>query len=321
VAGPSLTPRESEVARLISAGLTNKEIGRKLGISERTVGAHVQNILNKLGAANRAQIAAWSAHAASEPRAPSSQAVPIAIASMPAAPKAQAPAPPWRIAMLLVLTLIVVGLFPLDHLLHLPSTVPHGALITEVQFDPDGREFTSRIASDDQGSASIRFAGGGLEYAVIRPGAWTGNKLVTPPRSAFVGEFEVSAPPDSKARLWVYFSPNPAPALGDVLVEVDFAVQTIDLAVLSEGVTFQSPDMPSRSISNFVLVPGLAQGRRFVLSVVVTPPHYAVYVDDDRIIDGNHLTYGELLTPGFLVNSDQVGTAMLDAVRIYEAPP
>jgi DNA-binding CsgD family transcriptional regulator/tetratricopeptide (TPR) repeat protein len=54
-----LARRESEVARLIADGLTNKQIGARLFISERTVETHVRSILNKLGFNTRAQIAAW----------------------------------------------------------------------------------------------------------------------------------------------------------------------------------------------------------------------------------------------------------------------
>ncbi len=56
-----LTPREREVAGLVAQGLSNREIGKTLVISERTVDAHVQHILNKLGFNSRAQIAAWVA--------------------------------------------------------------------------------------------------------------------------------------------------------------------------------------------------------------------------------------------------------------------
>ena len=56
-----LTPREREVARFVAQGLSNREIGKTLVISERTVDAHVQHILNKLGFNSRAQIAAWIA--------------------------------------------------------------------------------------------------------------------------------------------------------------------------------------------------------------------------------------------------------------------
>ena len=53
-----LSKREADVARLVADGLTNKQIGARLFISERTVDSHVRSILNKLGASSRAQIAA-----------------------------------------------------------------------------------------------------------------------------------------------------------------------------------------------------------------------------------------------------------------------
>ncbi|HEX6061516.1 MAG TPA: helix-turn-helix transcriptional regulator, partial [Candidatus Limnocylindria bacterium] len=46
---------------LVAEGLTNKEIGMRLFISERTVESHVRNILEKLGFSSRAQIAGWMA--------------------------------------------------------------------------------------------------------------------------------------------------------------------------------------------------------------------------------------------------------------------
>ncbi len=55
-----LSPREREVARLVARGLTNKQIGETLFVSERTAENHVQHILVKLGFSNRSQIAAWS---------------------------------------------------------------------------------------------------------------------------------------------------------------------------------------------------------------------------------------------------------------------
>ena len=60
-----LGKREAEVARLVAEGLSNKRIGARLFISERTVDSHVRNILNKLGFNSRAQIAGWiaSSHA------------------------------------------------------------------------------------------------------------------------------------------------------------------------------------------------------------------------------------------------------------------
>jgi predicted ATPase/DNA-binding CsgD family transcriptional regulator len=56
-----LAKREAEVAGLVAEGLSNKEIGARLFISERTVENHVRSILNKLGFNSRAQIAAWVA--------------------------------------------------------------------------------------------------------------------------------------------------------------------------------------------------------------------------------------------------------------------
>jgi len=51
----NLTRRETEVLQLVSEGNSNKEIGRKLFISEETVKGHVKNILGKLGANDRTQ--------------------------------------------------------------------------------------------------------------------------------------------------------------------------------------------------------------------------------------------------------------------------
>ena len=56
-----LGKRQAEVARLVADGLSNKQIGARLFISEYTVDSHVRGILNKLGFNSRAQIAAWIA--------------------------------------------------------------------------------------------------------------------------------------------------------------------------------------------------------------------------------------------------------------------
>jgi DNA-binding CsgD family transcriptional regulator len=57
----SLTGREKEVAGLLAAGRTNREIADKLVITEGTVEVHVKHILSKLGLKSRAQVAAWFA--------------------------------------------------------------------------------------------------------------------------------------------------------------------------------------------------------------------------------------------------------------------
>ena len=53
-----LTDREVEVLRLVTDGLRNKEIGAALGISENTVKFHLRNILEKLHAESRTELAA-----------------------------------------------------------------------------------------------------------------------------------------------------------------------------------------------------------------------------------------------------------------------
>jgi DNA-binding NarL/FixJ family response regulator len=55
-----LTPREREVARLVSHGKSNREIAEGLILSERTVENHISNILMKLGFTSRAQVAIWA---------------------------------------------------------------------------------------------------------------------------------------------------------------------------------------------------------------------------------------------------------------------
>lgn len=55
--GP-LTAREAQVLRLVAEGLTNRAIGERLFISEKTASVHVSNILGKLGASGRAEAVA-----------------------------------------------------------------------------------------------------------------------------------------------------------------------------------------------------------------------------------------------------------------------
>jgi len=53
--GNVLTPRETQVLGLLADGLANKQIAGMLGISDHTVKFHVESIMRRLGAANRAE--------------------------------------------------------------------------------------------------------------------------------------------------------------------------------------------------------------------------------------------------------------------------
>jgi DNA-binding NarL/FixJ family response regulator len=53
---PTLSPREREIAMLIAQGLTNKEIAKKLNLSNETVKKHLQKVFDKLGVHRRTQV-------------------------------------------------------------------------------------------------------------------------------------------------------------------------------------------------------------------------------------------------------------------------
>ena len=55
-----LTAREVEVLRLVSTGLTNRAIGARLSLSEKTVARHLSNIFGKLGLSTRAAATAYA---------------------------------------------------------------------------------------------------------------------------------------------------------------------------------------------------------------------------------------------------------------------
>ena len=56
---PHLTTRQRQVAALVTQGLTNREIGERLGIDERSAEGRIERIRLRLGVRSRAQIAAW----------------------------------------------------------------------------------------------------------------------------------------------------------------------------------------------------------------------------------------------------------------------
>jgi DNA-binding NarL/FixJ family response regulator len=55
-----LSERETDVLKLLARGFANKEIGRELSITEKTVKTHVSSILSKLGVQSRTQAALYA---------------------------------------------------------------------------------------------------------------------------------------------------------------------------------------------------------------------------------------------------------------------
>ncbi len=71
-AGP-LSRRELEVVKLVTAGMTNRQIAERLFIAERTVDGHLEHVREKLAVNTRAQIAAWTVEHGLAPDADSDQ--------------------------------------------------------------------------------------------------------------------------------------------------------------------------------------------------------------------------------------------------------
>ena len=61
VTQPTLTPRQTQVAKLVAQGWSNRQIAEELVISERSAESHVERIRARLGFRSRAQVAAWYA--------------------------------------------------------------------------------------------------------------------------------------------------------------------------------------------------------------------------------------------------------------------
>jgi DNA-binding CsgD family transcriptional regulator len=55
-----LSPREAQILRLVASGLSNREIGAALFISEHTAANHIRSILRKTGSANRTEAASYA---------------------------------------------------------------------------------------------------------------------------------------------------------------------------------------------------------------------------------------------------------------------
>jgi len=105
-----LSKRELEVARLVSEGLTNKEIARTLFISQRTAEGHVAQICNKLGFSSRSQVAAWAATLDAGLAAPNVVPAPNGVETAPPAPRPRRLVLSGAVARWIGVAIIVIGL-------------------------------------------------------------------------------------------------------------------------------------------------------------------------------------------------------------------
>src|SRR5437879_8252346 len=110
-----LSRREREVAALVAEGLSNREIGEKLFIAERTAEGHLEQIRNKLGFHSRAQVAAWAVSnglvvgTAGVEASRSAPVAPSVAAPRPAAPARVVGRRPIAIGLALLLSIGLVA--------------------------------------------------------------------------------------------------------------------------------------------------------------------------------------------------------------------
>jgi YVTN family beta-propeller protein len=187
-----LTRREREVASLVAEGLTNREIAKKLFISERTAEYHVEQIRNKLGFHSRSQIAAWTVA--------ERQTIPASgEATASGLPRDTREVPPGvrprlRLAILgLILTVVGAGGGLAVASALRPSTAPAAT--------PVGRLIKIDAATGQLATSSIPMSARGSDLAVGEGSIWAvsyESKLLTrinPATMAVVGTYGVPAPP------------------------------------------------------------------------------------------------------------------------------
>jgi DNA-binding CsgD family transcriptional regulator len=313
-AGLPLTAREREVARLVGGGLTNRQIASKLSISERTVGAHVQNTLNKLGAANRAQIAAWSAstEAGVATLRPEARRGAVSAPALVRTRPASTPRVPNTVALVpacLVIVLLAAsadGPQPVRPTGSVPAT--RGDLIYQAKLEGDGEGFTVRAAIGDPDASAIRFLNGSVEYAVLRPGGNTGNKLAIPPQGRYYAEVQISVAPDSNVEFWFTLTGH-SDAHIQHLIRIDSRAEAMQFAY------FDEPELDA--IGPQVPLYGLLTGRRVTISALVDPPRYQIYLDGKSVIDVRHEVATYFGGPGFGIFGDGTGTVKLSSVKVY----
>jgi DNA-binding CsgD family transcriptional regulator len=311
-----LTAREREVASLVGRGLTNRQIGARLGISERTVGAHVQNILNKLDANNRAQIATWSA---TSPQPPALSSPSVAVAARPAVTPMSSPVARPRpnrwfvtlaglgLASLLISSDTGIGQSPAE----MQSPVRHGGLAYQAQMDGSGSGFSIRYALGDPDASAIRFFHGAVEYSVLKPGGNTGNSLAMRPLVAYFAEVELSVRPGSAVVFWFDLrTGDGSNQFGQHLVYIDTQAQAMQLAYFVDGdhMEYMGPQ---------VSIQRLQEGRRFIVSALVKPPQYQIFLDGASVINVRHEPSPPRQGPSLAIFGNGTGTVRVTAIRVY----
>lgn len=309
-AAPRLSPREREIARLVGLGLTNKEIGSRLTISERTVDTHIQNIFNKLDASNRAQIASWWATASLAPATTT-----VLVASRRAPEKTRTSAlMKARVALVVAICLGLVLVSaatdrPADEKAGLrPAQV--GALVYEAKLSGDGEGFGARYVIGDPAASAIHFRLGVVEFAVLKPDGNTGDSVAVAPLQRYYTELELTVEPGSNVEFWLDLDSNGyITHVGDHLVDFETAAELMQLQYLV-------PDQGGQALGPQVTVSGMQRGRTFRLAAIADPPLYQVYLDGTRVVSLRHAPSALSLSPSFAIFG-QGGSVRLTAMRIY----
>jgi YVTN family beta-propeller protein len=191
-AAVKLTRREREVAILVAQGLTNREIAKKLFISERTAEYHVEQLRNKLGFHARSQIAAWTV----AERQATAEGDEVTASAPPRGPRQVLPGvqPRLRLAILgLILAVTGVGGGLAVAFALRPSAPPVAT--------PLGRVVQIDAATGQLTAASVPMSARASDVAVGEGSIWAASyeaKLVTrinPATMAVVGSYGVPAPP------------------------------------------------------------------------------------------------------------------------------
>jgi DNA-binding CsgD family transcriptional regulator len=324
-----LSAREREVAAQIASGDSNRQIASRLGVSERTVGAHVQNILNKLGFENRVQIATWWTETQlAVPRpAEGGSSVPLPASALPSVLRPNRLRLSSRSKALLavcsVATLVALasdGVIPSaqsndpSFLIGRPPVVT-GQLIYQARLNGSEDEFTGPPWNiDDPGTSEVRFLKGSLEMAVLKPGGLSGIGPLIRMMPSYFGRVRLAVAAGSLVTFWFSLTQGDRyKGIGSYVVDINTYDETLQLVYFVDGqdVVPLSPQLPIR---------GLQAERPFWISALVQPPRFEIFLDDVSVVDLKHAPNIPLIAPSFQIFGDASGTVRITALEIYGLP-